>query len=107
MNPPLPIDSIIAVVDYLDEHERSDFRETPAADRPYHIYRHVLELRRWLIRYHRAQRRQAHEDLFEAARCEALNAAHLLVAAYRNGRRAGGHVEWSDVDVAQRLLIRQ
>ena len=34
MNPPLPIDSIIAVVDYLDEHERSDFRETPAADRP-------------------------------------------------------------------------
>ena len=103
MKPPLPVDSIIAVVDYLDEHERSDFRGTPAEDRPYHVYRHVLELRRWLGRLRRAWRRQSADRLLQDAHGRAMDAALLLVAAYRNGRLDGGHVDWSDVDAAHEV----
>ena len=103
LRPAIPIDSFIAAVEYLDEQERSDFRATPAADRPQHIYRHVLELRRWLGRYRRARSRQPDDQLLRTAQRRALDAALLLVAAYRNGRLDGGYVEWSDLDAAHEV----
>lgn len=33
----------------------------------------------------------------------ALEAAEVLVAAYREGKRRGGHIEWSDLDVAHEI----
>ena len=103
MTPSLPVDSIIAVVDYLDEYERSDYRGTAPEDRPGHIYRHVMECRRWLGRLRRASRRQPDDGLLQAAHGRAMAAAWLLVAAYRNGRLDGGHIDWSDVDVAHEV----
>jgi hypothetical protein len=55
--PPVPVDAVIAVTDYLDEEERADYRETAADDRPFHIYRDVITLRRWLRHYHRMELR--------------------------------------------------
>lgn len=43
-----PLDAVAAVVAYLDGPERRDYRTTPLAERPRHIYRHVRQLRRWL-----------------------------------------------------------
>lgn len=43
-----PREAVAAVVDYLDGPERRDYRTTPLAVRPGHIYRHVRQLRRWL-----------------------------------------------------------
>lgn len=33
----------------------------------------------------------------------ALEAAELLVAVYREGKRRGGHIEWSDLDIAHEI----
>lgn len=52
--PPVPLDSIVAVVEYLDEEEGDDYRATSREDRPSHVYRDVIALRRWLRNSHRA-----------------------------------------------------
>jgi hypothetical protein len=43
-----PREAVAAVVDYLDGPERRDYRTTPLAERPGHVYRHVRQMRRWL-----------------------------------------------------------
>lgn len=55
LQPSVPLDAVIAVTDYLDAHERDDYRATPSADRPGHIYRYVVALRRWLRHYVRQE----------------------------------------------------
>jgi len=42
----------------------------------------------------------------ESSRDAALEAAALLVEAYRRGRSEGGHVDWSDVDLAHEWARR-
>lgn len=46
--PPVPLEAVAAVVEFLDGPERRDYRTTPLAERPRHIYRHVRQVRRWL-----------------------------------------------------------
>jgi hypothetical protein len=55
---PAPLGAISAVVAYVDEAERADYRAAAERDRPHHIYRYVRHLQQWLTLVNGRQRKQ-------------------------------------------------